>query len=89
MRRAIAAVGATALILLSAPLSSAAAGEFIGVNEGAPLKRSDIRKIASTGVQTYRFMLPWASIQRAKGSFDWGTTDRLVGNGLVSAPNCW
>ncbi len=75
------------------PLSSAAAEEFIGVNQGARLDQRDIEKIASTGVRTYRFMLSWASIEPNEGSFKWGATDRLVGSGAAlgirSVPFAW
>jgi hypothetical protein len=93
MRRAIAAVGVAALILLSAPISSATAEEFIGVNQGQPFDQRDIRKIASTGVETYRLILPWAVIEANKGSFKWAATDRVVGSaaarGIRSVPFAW
>jgi polysaccharide biosynthesis protein PslG len=93
MRSAIAAAGAAAMMLALAPATSAGAEEFIGVNQGQPLDQSDIQKIASTGVRTYRFMLGWASIEPTKGSFKWNPIDRLVGTGAAlgirSVPFAW
>lgn len=93
MRKAIAVAGAVALMLSIAPVSSAAAEEFIGVNEGHPLDQRDIQKIASTGVKTYRIMLGWASIEPTQGTFKWGRTDQLIGSGAArgirSVPFAW
>jgi hypothetical protein len=92
MRKAIVAAAAT-LMLSIVPASTAAAGEFIGVNEGAPLDHRDIKQIAATGVRTYRFLLGWASIEPTRDSFKWGVTDRLVGGGAAlgirSVPFAW
>ncbi len=80
MRRAILAAAAT-LALSIAPASSAAADEFIGINEGTPLDQRDLGKIASTGVQTFRFLLAWGPVEPTRGSFNWAATDRLIGGG--------
>jgi hypothetical protein len=93
VRLALIAAGALGLLVLTAPASAGARGEFIGVNGGAPLDQPDLQKISDTGVRTDRFVLSWASIERTKGNIDWAATDRVVGGsasrGIRPAPMVW
>jgi hypothetical protein len=84
---------ATGLLLVGSPVSSAAGGEFIGINEGAPLDQRDLQKISDTGVQSDRFLLSWGVVQPNQGTLKWNATDRLVGGsasrGVRALPTLW
>ncbi len=84
---------ATGLLLAGIPVSAAAGGEFIGVNEGAPLDQQDLQKIADTGVRSDRFLLSWAAVEPSQGAFNWNATDRMVGGsasrGIRALPMLW
>jgi polysaccharide biosynthesis protein PslG len=77
----------------AASTAAAAPAEFFGVVQGAALDGPDIRKMAATGVRTERFVLSWGSVQPSQGSFDWGSTDLVVGglasHGIRPVPTLW
>src|SRR4029079_807269 len=87
------AAAATGLLFALAPVSPAAAGGFVGINEGSPLDQADLQKIADTGVRSDRFILSWAAVQPSEGAFNWGATDRMVGGsasrGIRALPILW
>jgi Glycosyl hydrolase catalytic core/Beta-galactosidase len=53
--------------------------EFLGVLSGpTPFDPTDAAKIKRTGVKTVRIALPWLSVQRVRGPFDWAGSDRMI-----------
>ncbi len=72
--------------------AQAARTEFFGIAQG-PLDVSDVQQMADVGVRTERFMLRWRSVERTRGSYDWGQRDWLVGalasRGIRPAPFVW
>ena len=72
--------------------AQAARTEFFGIAQG-PLDASDAQQMADVGVRTERFMLRWRSVERTRGSYDWGSRDWLVGalasRGIRPAPFVW
>jgi hypothetical protein len=60
--------------------AKAAPGGFYGIARGTtPLDAQDAQTMRRAGVRTIRFLLPWAAVQPAQGSFNWGAADRAVG----------
>ncbi|HSE04158.1 MAG TPA: glycosyl hydrolase [Methylomirabilota bacterium] len=80
------------LWLCVATAAQAARTEFFGIAQG-PLDASDAQQMADVGVRTERFMLRWRSVERTRGSYDWGSRDWLVGalasRGIRPAPFVW
>jgi polysaccharide biosynthesis protein PslG len=78
------ALAALAIALLRDSSSSPGAGDdLFGIAKGAPLDSADLDKMVETGVRSVRFVVSWPAVQPHEGSFNWGSTDQLVG-GLAS-----
>ncbi len=80
------------LWLCVATAAQAARTEFFGIAQG-PLEAQDAQQMADVGVRTERFMLRWRSVERTRGSYDWGPRDWLIGalasRGIRPAPFVW
>jgi hypothetical protein len=67
--------------------------ELFGIIQGIRLDQQDFETMAETGVGSNRFLVLWESVERNKGSFNWGPTDALVGglasHGIRSLPFVW
>jgi hypothetical protein len=52
---------------------------FFGVVPIDAPTSADLARMSAGGVGSFRLVLPWAGIETAKGSYDWSTTDAVVG----------
>jgi hypothetical protein len=91
---------AIAFALLSAslvPVSSAAGltlrSEFYGIVQTATLDSQDEQGMQAARVHANRFILKWVWVEPTKGHFDWGSSDRFIGElasrGIRAVPSIW
>ena len=91
---------AIALALLAASLlfaSSASAAtlrsEFYGIVQTATLDPQDELGMQAANVHVNRFILNWVWVEPTQGHFDWGSSDRFIGElasrGIRSLPSVW
>lgn len=91
---------AIALALLAASLlfaSSASAAtlrsEFYGIVQTATLDPQDELGMQAANVHVNRFILNWVWVEPTKGHFDWGSSDRFIGElasrGIRALPSVW
>jgi hypothetical protein len=63
---------------------------FYGVVSTDAPTASDMARMARGGVGTFRLVIPWAAVETVKGSYDWTTTDTVIGelarNGIQALP---
>jgi GH35 family endo-1,4-beta-xylanase len=73
--------------------TASARSEFFGITQGIRLDDQDLQSIAATGVGEDRIQLIWGSVQPNRGSFNWGSTDELIGalasHGIRAVPFVW
>jgi hypothetical protein len=82
IRRAGLATAAVAVFLAAFAAPAAAnGGQLFGVAKGnqAP-DRSDFRKMRTSGVHGFRFVLSWDRVQPNPATTNWVATDQLIGN---------
>jgi hypothetical protein len=91
MRVTIILLGLTSIALAALAIalirdSSSSPGgddDLFGAAKGAPLDSADLDRMVETGVRSVRFVISWPAVEPHEGSFNWGSTDQLVG-GLAS-----
>src|SRR5919204_2845606 len=84
-RRAAAGIALALAFLAVAPARGAGAAaprRFVGLNYAfyphVPLGAA--RRMAAGGVRSVRFALAWFQVERSRGTYDWSTADRTIGD---------
>jgi hypothetical protein len=87
------ALSSLLLSLFTAVPAMAARSEFYGIAQSPNLSQQDIQEMASAGVRTDRFVFFWRRVEPSEGTFDWTSTDALIGelaaHGIRSMPIVW
>lgn len=98
MRCTAIALTVLAAWLTAAPVGDAAPPPYFGIAQGqfnakGQLGDRDLDAMVAQGVRTVRIQLAWKAIERTRGSFDWGPSDRFVGalasRGVQALPFVW
>jgi GH35 family endo-1,4-beta-xylanase len=89
---------AVALLAASLLTASSAAGltlrsEFYGIVQTATLDAQDEQGMQAAKVHLNRFILKWVWVEPTQGHFDWGSSDRFIGElasrGIRALPSVW
>jgi hypothetical protein len=87
------ALAALAASLLAPSPAAAARSEFYGIAQGPTLDATDMQGMAGVNVHTVRFLIQWRYANPSSGSFQWGGTDKEIGNlaaqGIRAVPFVW
>jgi hypothetical protein len=88
-----AALLASSLVAASPAAAATLRSEFYGIVQIATLDKQDLLGMQAAGVRTNRFILNWVWVQPKQGSFDWGSSDRFIGElasrGIRAVPSVW
>jgi hypothetical protein len=86
-------LAALAAALLAPSQAGAARSEFYGIAQGPKIDATDIQGMAGVKVHTVRFLVEWRYAEPSAGSFQWGGTDKEIGNlaarGIRAVPMVW
>ena len=95
-RRTIAialALLATLLLFTASAGAATLRSEFYGIVQTATLDPQDELGMQAAGVHANRFILNWVWVEPTQNHFDWGSSDRFIGElasrGIRAVPSIW
>jgi hypothetical protein len=95
-RRTIAialALLATSLLFTASAGAATLRSEFYGIVQTATLDPQDELGMQAAGVHANRFILNWVWVEPTQNHFDWGSSDRFIGElasrGIRAVPSIW
>jgi hypothetical protein len=90
---ALGALTAASLVAVSPAAGATVRSEFYGIVQTATLDPQDEQGMQAAGVRANRFILNWVWVEPTQGHFDWGSSDRFIGElasrGIRAMPSVW
>jgi Glycosyl hydrolase catalytic core len=88
------ALASLVVFLAATPTAGAAVrSEFFGIVQASTLDKQDVLGLKSAHVRTDRYLFPWYSVEKRKGSFAWAGQDKFIGRlaaqGIRAVPTIW
>ena len=84
---------ATSLLFASSRGAATLRSEFYGIVQTATLDHRTSSGMQAAGVHANRFILNWVWVEPTKNHFDWGSSDRFIGElasrGIRAVPSIW